>query len=397
MISPEWEVVVVGAGPVGLLLGNLLGANGVRTLVIDKRGCGPEASMAIGLTPPTLFLLYTLQLDQEFIAAGVQVNQAVVHGNKEQLGTLSFRTLPGPYPFILSLPQAETVRRLEARLGDWPRVSLRRGTELLALEQASGRVTVKLQEREALQPQRVHCNFLVGADGGRSRVRQLAGIPTVTSNYPQSFVMGDFADKSNFGDEAHLFFTRHGSVESFPLPEDRRRWIVQIEERLEQVPPGFLSTEVCRRTGINLDGSEICFASSYVVGRLLAQHYHNGRIALCGDAAHLMSPVGGQGMNVGFADAAWLATVLIACCRDGAEAEPLLADYGKNRRKAARIATGRAARGMWLGTRRGRLSCLWRDPLLRVLLAPPLRQWLPPYFAMLTLPYTFPTGGYSCR
>lgn len=397
MIAPEWEVVIVGAGPVGLLLGNLLGASGVRTLVIDKRGCGPEASMAIGLTPPSLALLHTLQLDQKFIAAGVRVNQAVVHGKREQLGTLSFRTLPGPYPFILSLPQAETVRRLEARLNDWPQVTLRRGTELLALEQVSGRVAARLQESEALQPQRVHCDFLVGADGGRSRVRQMAGIPTVTGNYPQSFVMGDFADKSHFGDQAHLFFTRHGSVESFPLPGGRRRWVVQTEERLEQVPPGFLPAEVCRRTGINLAGSETYFTSSYAVGRLLAQHYYDGRIALCGDAAHLMSPVGGQGMNVGFADAAWLATVLIACCRDGAEAEPLLADYGQNRRKVARIATARAARGMWLGTRRGHLSCLWRDPLLRLLLAPPLRQWLPPYFAMLTLPYTFPAGGYSCQ
>jgi 2-polyprenyl-6-methoxyphenol hydroxylase-like FAD-dependent oxidoreductase len=207
--------------------------------------------------------------------------------------------------------------------------------------------------------------------------------------------MGDFADKSNFGDQAHLFFTRHGSVESFPLPGGCRRWVVQAEERLEQVPPRFVAEEVCRRTGINLDGCEKYFTSSYAVGRLLAQHYHDGRIALCGDAAHLMSPVGGQGMNVGFADAAWLATVLIACCRGGAEAEPLLDNYGQNRRKAALIATGRAARGMWLGTRRGRLSCLWRDPLLHLLLAPPLRRWLPPYFAMLTLPHTLPADGYT--
>ncbi len=397
MIASEWEVVIVGAGPVGLLLGNLLGASGVRTLVIDKRGCGPEASMAIGLTPPSLALLHTLELDQMFIAAGVRIDQAVVHGNKEQLGTLSFSTLPGPYPFILSLPQAETVRRLENRLADWPQVTLRRATELLAFDQSSDRVTASLQDGETMHPQRVHCNFLVGADGFRSRVRQIAGIPADTGKYPQSFVMGDFADRSSFGDQAHLFFTRHGSVESFPLPGGRRRWVVQTEERLEKVPPGFLPAEVCRRTGINLAGSETCFTSSYAVGRLLAQHYHNGRIALCGDAAHTMSPVGGQGMNVGFADAAWLATVLIACCRDGADVAPLLANYGQNRRKAARIATGRAARGMWLGTRRGSLSCVWRDPLLRLLLAPPLLQWLPPYFAMLTLPYTTPAGGYSCR
>ena len=397
MIAPEWEVVIVGAGPVGLLLGNLLGASGVQTLLIDKREHGPEASMAIGLTPPSLALLHNLQLDQQFIAAGVRVDQAVVHSSKEQLGVLSFRTLPGPYTFILSLPQAETVRLLEARLGDWPQVTLRRGTELVALEQKSGRVTASLQEGEAQQPQRVHSNFLVGADGGRSCARQMAGIPIATRSYPQSFVMGDFADHSGFGDQAHLYFTRYGSVESFPLSGGRRRWVIQTEERLDQVPPRTLSEEIRRRTGIDLAGCDAYFTSSYAVGRLLAKHYHSERIALCGDAAHMMSPVGGQGMNVGFADAAWLASVLVACCREGAEAEPLLTHYGQNRRKAARIATGRAARGMWLGTRRGRLSCLWRDPLLRLLLAPPLRRWLPPYFAMLTLPHTLPDGGSFCR
>ena len=105
---------MVGAGPVGLLLGNLLGASGLRTLLIDKRGHGPDASMAIGLTPPSLALLRDLRLDRQFVAAGVRVEQAVVHGDQEILGTLSFRNLPAPYPFILSLPQAETVRLLEA-------------------------------------------------------------------------------------------------------------------------------------------------------------------------------------------------------------------------------------------------------------------------------------------
>ena len=132
--------------------------------------------------------------------------------------------------------------------------------------------------------------------------------------------------------------------------------------------------------------SACSFESAFAVHHRLAKRYFRGRVALCGDAAHLMSPVGGQGMNVGFGDAAGLAGALTTCLRQGADAEPLLADYSRRRQTVAKIAIGRAARGMWLGTRRGRLAGLWREPLLRLLLAPPLCHELPPYFAMLTLP-----------
>lgn len=397
MTAPAWEVVIVGAGPVGLLLGNLLGAAGVRVLVIDRRARGPEASMAIGLTPPSLAVLHSLGLDRLFIAGGVQVTETVVHGDRQRLGTLSFRNLPPPYPFILSLPQAETVRLLEARLRAWPQAELRRATELLDLEEDAGGVTVILRAGETSGPYRLRGAFLVGADGGRSRVRQLAGIAVTAGSYPHHFAMADFADRSGLGDQAHLFFTRGGSVESFPLPAGRRRWVVQADGQPVPVPAAFLTEAVHRRTGIALHDCERFFCSDYAVSWLLAERYHRGRIALCGDAAHLMSPVGGQGMNVGFADAAWLAEALLACCRDGAAAEPLLTRYGEARREAARLAIGRAARSMWLGTRRGPLAGLWRNPLLSLLLKPPLRHQLPPYFAMLTLPYTRPAAGWSGR
>ncbi|MHB8707368.1 MAG: FAD-dependent oxidoreductase [Desulfuromonadales bacterium] len=397
MTAPAWDVVIVGAGPVGLLLGNLLGAGGVRTLVIDKRACGPDASMAIGLTPPSLALLHGLQLDRQIVTAGVRVEQAVVHGDHGVLGALSFSSLPAPYPFILSLPQAMTVALLETRLGDWPLVELRRGTELLDLEQDADGVTVTLREGDAGRLDYLRCAFLIGADGGHSRVRQLAGITAAAGSYPQRFVMADFADRSGFGDQAHLFFTHEGSVESFPLPAGQRRWVVQSGLQPDPVPPEFLAAAVHRRTGIDLSGCAQLFTSTYSVGWLLARRYHHGRIALCGDAAHLMSPVGGQGMNVGFADAAWLAGLLIACCHQGAAAEPQLTRYGQARRETARVAISRAARGMWLGTRQGRMAGLWRDPLLRLLLAPLLRHRLPAYFAMLTLPHTPPAAGYPCR
>jgi 2-polyprenyl-6-methoxyphenol hydroxylase-like FAD-dependent oxidoreductase len=386
MAAKPYQVLVVGAGPVGLMLGNLLGARGIRTLVIDKREAGPEASMAIGLTPPSLALLNSLELDRSFITAGIRVQHAVVHGDRGPVGELSFQGLPSRYPFILAVPQAETVRLLEARLGAWPTVELRRGTELTGLRQGANGVTATLNRRATAQEESIHAPFLAGCDGGESSVRPLAEIAATGTSYPQSYIMADVADASGWAAAAHLFFTRQGSVESFPLPGGRRRWIIQTEQLQRPPPPGLLIATVRLRTGVDLAGSPCFFESAFTVRSGLARSYVRDRVALCGDAAHLMSPVGGQGMNVGFGDAARLAEVLDRCLRQGQEAQPLLGDYSRQRREVARIAIGRAARGMWLGTRRGWLACFWRGPLLRLLLSPPLCRKLPPYFAMLTLP-----------
>lgn len=385
MKSTDWQVLIVGAGPVGLLLGNLLGARGIHTLMIDRRESGPDASMAIGLTPPSMALLAGLGLDQAFLATGVKVDHAVVHGDRGQLGELFFHDLPGPHPFILSVPQAETVRLLEARLAAWPTVCLRRGTELATLAQDEAGVTATLRCVANGSEEIVRSAWLAGCDGGESLVRSLAGLPASGGSYAQTFVMADYADNSGLGEAAHLYFTRHGSVESFPLPGGRRRWIIQTDILQRPVPPGLLAAAVRQRTGIDLAGSPCSFESAFAVRHRLAGRYARGRVALCGDAAHLMSPVGGQGMNVGFADAAALAGVLLAASRGGNPAAAL-AEFERVRRRAAQIAIGRAARGMWMGTRRGRLAGLWREPLLRLLLAPPLNRSLPPYFAMLTMP-----------
>lgn len=380
------QVLIIGAGPVGLMLGNLLGARGIRTLIVDKRHTGPEASMAIGLTPPSLSLLRSLQLDTSFLAAGVRVDHAVVHGNGGRVGELFFRDIPVPFPFILSIPQAETVRLLEARLAHWPTVELRRGVELVAVQQEAAVVTATLQNVATGMNEPVQSPWLAGCDGGDSSVRSLAGIASSGGDYPQTFVMADFADASALASQAHLFFTRHGSVESFPLPGNRRRWIVQTVQLLRPVPAGFMTDTVRRRTGVDLSGSRCSFTSAFAVRHRLAEAYCRGRIALCGDAAHLMSPVGGQGMNVGFGDAAHLADALDMCLGSGIEPVAFLNRYSKQRREVAQTAIGRAARGMWMGTRTGPLAGLWRDPLLRLLLSPPLCRSLPPYFAMLTLP-----------
>lgn len=385
-MPPIWDVLIVGAGPVGLLLGNLLGKSKRRVLIVDRRPGRPEASMAIGVTPPSLAILRELGLDGRFCAAGVQVEHAVVHGQRRQLGELSFAGIDSPWPFILALPQATTVALLEENLKQWPSVELRRGLALEDFNPQPDRVEVSLRgpDNQIIQES---CLYLAGCSGAEGTVRRQCRLAEEPRPYPQTFLMADFVDRTDLGSSAHLWFTADGSVESFPLPQQQRRWIIQTPELLDE-KSDILPAVVLRRTGYQLQ-SQPLFQSAFGVRKLLADSYVRGRVVLAGDAAHLMSPVGGQGMNSGFADAAWLAQALTLIL-DGQGSTELLESYSRARREAAQIAIGRAERGMWMGTRRGALNALWRDLFLRLLLSAPMRPHLPPYFAMLTIPNSAP-------
>jgi 2-polyprenyl-6-methoxyphenol hydroxylase-like FAD-dependent oxidoreductase len=200
--------------------------------------------------------------------------------------------------------------------------------------------------------------------------------------------MGDFVERTSLTDEAHLFFMADGAVESFPLPNGLRRWIVQTPEFMQPAPPGFISEIVKCRTGIVLPPDDQTNESAFTPRRYDCSRYHEGRVILCGDAAHGMSPIGGQGMNTGFADAEFLAGILPGIVRRGEASGPLLDAYERFRRKAARTAIFRAEWGMWFGTWRGRLRARVRDFVIRDIMCRwPVASRMGPLYAMLTIPF----------
>jgi 2-polyprenyl-6-methoxyphenol hydroxylase-like FAD-dependent oxidoreductase/protein-S-isoprenylcysteine O-methyltransferase Ste14 len=385
--APGTEVLIAGAGPVGLLLANLLGARGVGVLLVEKRVSPPDSSMAIGVTPPSLQVLQTLNLDAGLVQRGVPIRRAVVHGGNGRLGGLGFDGLPGDYPFILSVPQTETLRLLENNLQRFPSVRMIRGTEVVGLQSGDKDVTVRLKNSEG-ETQEVRAGYLAACDGHKGPIRGFLGIAADVKDYDLNFLMADFEDRSGLGDEAHLFFTETGSVEAFPLPGGRRRWVVLTDRFMEQAPDGFLEQTVKARSGFDLAGSRKFLQTPFHVRRVLARRYASGRVVLCGDSAHVLSPIGGQGMNTGFADAEFLAQVLVILLREGGDAAELLDHYEFFRRRAFITASARAARGMWLGTQTGAGLSRIRDFLIRRgLRFAPVRDRLPPYFAMLTIPF----------
>lgn len=373
-MKPELDVIIVGGGPVGLLLACLLRKSGLRFRVLEKRTLPITHSAAIGITPPSLHILDKLGLAQEFIDAGVKVRDCFVHGRKAKLGCVSFRDIPDEHRFILSLPQATTIAILQSHL---PFESMQAGCEVTGITQHADHCVVQTTAGE------LAARFVVACDGARGRVREFIGMSAPIKSYDSHFVMGDFIDRTNFGDAAHLFFTPTGSVESFPLPGGQRRWIVQTDKRFDNPPKALVSYLTHLRTGITVPLSDQVNESVFTPRRFNCDRYYDGRVILCGDAAHGMSPIGGQGMNTGFADAEFLAEVL-------AKPDPLalLPAYNRFRRKAAKTAIFRAEWGMWLGTWRGQMRSVLRDVILKFLLCQgPVARHMGPFYAMLTIPF----------
>lgn len=373
------DVAIVGGGPVGLLLGCLLSQRGLHVCVLERRGKPSAHSRSVGIHPPGLACLAEAGAAEPVLATGIRVRRGYAFGDARLLGKVSFGRLPSPYPFVLCVPQSETERALEQRLEALAPGALQRGHEVLACVGAAqgGRLEV----RSATRDYTVQARFVVGCDGKNSRVRQAARIAYPGGSYDEHFVMADLADDTPFGSDAAVFLTHDGVVESFPLPSGMRRWVVGLgRARPADDGAGVVERLVAERTGQLARASTATMVSSFIPEHYLAEHFVQGSLVLAGDAAHVVSPIGGQGMSLGWLDAKLLADVLTTAVADDARAASLLAEYERTRRRAARAATRRAELFMTIGQTQ-RFQPL-RDLCVEGLLSGPLAQRAAQVFTM---------------
>ncbi|MFW5741087.1 MAG: FAD-dependent oxidoreductase [Myxococcota bacterium] len=375
----DCDVIVVGAGPVGLLLACRLVQLGVRVRVLERRTQRSKHSRAIGVHRPSLVELARLGLADRFTAEGVRVYGGAAVADGRELGSLRFGELGGPYPFALSLPQSDTERLLEQSLDQAAPGALRRGWEVTRVSDGAGTVWVDARAADGT-PLLLEARYAVGCDGQHSLVREQAGIAFKGASYPDSFVMGDFGDSTSFGNEARLFLSREGLVESFPLPKQRRRWVVSTSEPVEAPDREQFSRWVQARTGCDLRHEPCTMLSAFGIERRLADVFVRGRVALAGDAAHVVSPIGGQGLNAGWMDAWDLAEVLARIEKSGVDEDRVLREYGRRARSRAKRVIRRAAFNTYLG-RTTRLDAA-RNLLIRTALHTPARRWLARMFSM---------------
>ncbi len=381
-----YDVIIIGGGPIGLMLGNLLGEKKFDVLILEKETRLRTSTRAIGITPPSLNLLKRLGLSGEFIKKGGKGDSVVVHGTNSVLGEVNFDSLENDFRFILSIPQNYSESILESNLKKYKTVRLVKGMEAVAVNKKGDFNEVRALDKKG-NASVFNARFIGGCDGNKSVIRSAMNIKFRGGRYRDTFLMADYRDRSGLGREAHLFFTSKGPVESFPLPDGRRRWIVATDGFMEDPPPGFLENEVLRRAGINIKGHPRIDESPFGVQHYISDRYYCGGAVFCGDSCHVMSPIGGQGMNTGFADADLCALVLENLINNAGDQRMILRKYEAYRKKAAVTAMRRAWMSMRVGTVKGRPASFVRNALV-VILVKILKNRIPPYFSMLTIPYS---------
>ncbi len=314
---PDTEVLIVGAGPTGLVLALWLTRLGVRVRLIDKTAEPGTTSRAVAVQARTLELYGQIGLADQVLERGRRVAAANLWVAGQQVARAVFGDMGvgiSPYPYALIFPQDEHERLLIDRLAELG-VQVERRTELLHFEDASGRVLARLQ-RAGGELEMCEAAYLAGCDGAHSTVREALNIGFPGGTYTHLFYVADVeASGTAANGEVHVAFDRTDFLAVFPLKGVGRARLVgtvreDAEHQLEDLSWDDVSKSVIE--WLRIDVARVNWFSTYRVHHRVADRFREGREFLLGDAAHIHSPVGGQGMNTGIGDAVNLAWKLAA-------------------------------------------------------------------------------------
>lgn len=388
------EVLIVGAGASGLLLAALLAQRGVDVVVLERRPRPSGHSRAIGLHPPALDALRAVGLEQLALEEGMPIRGGVARSGRHELGELTFERAWPERPFVLALPQHRTEALLSARVRELAPGALHRGWDVTEVQEDGTGVHVSARPSsaagavpaDAIERSTWRAQVLVGADGANSGVRQHAGIGVRERPYADTYLMGDFADTTGDGPTAVIYLAAGGVVESFPLPGSVRRWVAHTGAATVDPSPEGLARLVQDRTGAAPDARTCTMLSAFRVRRRLAERMVTGRQVLVGDAAHEISPIGGQGMTLGWLDALALAPLLAQALDEAMprplHTQPCFSEFERSRLRAAARAAWQAEVNMVAGRPLGLPGRYVRDTAIRAVLGTPLRSWLGAAFTM---------------
>jgi len=373
-VPPMVEIVIVGAGPVGMLLSAELARLGTPARVLERRDAPGAGSRAVGVHSTALSAMELSGATARLLETARRVRIGEARSGGKSLGVVRFDRLKSRHPYVATLPQAATERALADTAHEWGAPEPERGIEVSSVR--AGANGAEVFQADVADP--IHADIVVIAGGGRARDLHPAHHRSHT--YPDRYLMTDCVDAGEDGDRAVVHLSADGVLESFPLPGGMRRYVAWVEQGGDErgVPAADrLRTAVAQRTGVAAAAAPIDSATAFGVRRALVGAMRVGPVIVIGDAAHEVSPIGGQGMNLGLIDAVTLAPFLARWAHErSAPAE--LGQWDRSRRRAAAL----SARVASVNTRLGRPSRGSRSVAVRLALRSPVERMLARAYAM---------------
>lgn len=363
----EAAVVIAGAGPVGLTMALELARHGVGCRLIDRSPEPSRHSKALVLWPRTLELLDLGPGAAPFVEAGMPIQRARLFGDGEALAAIELCGLASPYPFALMIPQHETERVL-AECAAARNVAVERGVEIRDLSADADGVTVQLQHAGA-GAEELRCQWLIGCDGAHSTVRRRLGIDFAGTPEANDWMLADVHVSGAMPtDELRIYWHAEGLLAVFPIIPGRCRIVADVgpAATAEKAPdPSLADVQrvVDTRGPAGLTLYDPLWLASFRINERKVADYRRGRVFLAGDAAHIHSPAGGQGMNTGMQDAINLAWKLGLVAR-GRAGEALLDSYSRERSAVGDMVLRNAGALTRMATLRHRRAQRLRNALL---------------------------------
>lgn len=363
------DVLIVGAGPSGLMLANQLARRGSQVIIIDRHSGPAQQSRALGVQARTMEIYAKLGIVERALELGKRGTGAVIWAQGKRMARVPLGETgldETPYPFIFVLGQDDNERIMGDKLRELG-VTVQWNTELVSLVQEPNFVTATVRQSDGSQ-RRIVAGWVAGCDGAHSTVREVSGITFPGAPYEHVFFVADVEMTGTMvRDEVNVYLWRDGFHLLFPMRgEDHWRIVGILPEALRNRPE--LSFDAVIPSLRNEAGAELSFKtctwfSTYRIHHRSAARFRDRRCFLIGDAAHIHSPVGAQGMNTGLQDAynlAWKLDLVIKGLAD----ESLLATYEEERIPVAKRLLNTTDRAFRLVVSNTWLAGLFRTKIL---------------------------------